>query len=69
MTPWTYTHAPTHERGLWILRRYGHDVGMVSLLPEVTHQTVRLQAIVDALNVADERLAKARERHPSSPGL
>lgn len=64
--PWSFTHAPTHERGIWVLRRYGHDVGMVSLLPEVTHQAVRMAAIVAALIAADIEIRGAVERHPSN---
>lgn len=64
--PWTFTHAPTFERGQWVLRHYGHDVGMVSLLPEVGYQAVRLEAIVATLNATDAALSDAASRHPSA---
>jgi hypothetical protein len=64
--PWTFTHAPTYERGSWILRHHGHDVGMVSLLPEVGYQAVRLEAIVATLNATDAALTNA-SRRPARP--
>lgn len=62
---WGWTSAHTLDRGLYLLRRWGNDVGTISLLPDITHHAVRLEAICAALDAVDERLERARLQHPS----